>query len=152
MDDTKDIVLNGSRYQIARMDAAVGSWLLYKLMDAMRKIFTGVEQDGQQQPVQEMEQNQKEQAANAMISAMLMTLDKDDFTKVQREALKVVGQYASVGEKEVLLPVLMNNGTFAVPALRNDIVSVVNLTAGSLYFNLSPFFLGDGLKGMFSPV
>lgn len=151
MDDTKDVVLNGSRYQISRMDAAVGSWLLFKLMDALRKIFAG-EQAGEQPEPQELEQNQKEAAANAMISAMLMTLEKDEFTKVQREALKVVGQYAAVGEKEVLLPVLMQNGSFAVPALKKDIVSVVTLTSGSLYFNLSPFFLGDGLKDIFSPV
>lgn len=150
MDDTKDLVLNGNRYQITRMDAAVGSWLLFKLMDTMRKIFAEVEPNGQQP--QELGTEQKESAAYAMISAMLMTLDKDDFGKVQREALKVVGQYAAVGEKEVLLPVLMANGSFAVHALKNDIVSVVNLTSGSLYFNLSPFFLEDGLKGIFSPM
>lgn len=152
MDDTKDVILNGSRYQIARMDAAVGSWLLFKLIDSMRKIFAGVEQDGQQQAPQDLDQSQKEAAANAMISGMLMTLEKDEFAKVQREALKVVGQYAAVGEKEVLLPVLMANGGFAVPTLRSDIVSVVTLTSNSLYFNLSPFFLGDGLKGIFPQV
>ena len=150
MDDTKDLVLNGSRYQISRMDAAVGSWLLFRLMDSMRKIFADT--DGTQPEPQEVAPDQKEQAAHAMISAMLMTLEKDDFVKVQREALKVCGQYAAVGEKEVVLPVLMASGGFAVPALKNDIVSVVTLTSGSLYFNLSPFFLGDGLKGMFSPV
>jgi hypothetical protein len=148
MDDTKDIVLNGSRYQISRMDAAVGSWLLFRLIDSIRKIFADGDQT-EQQPVQELDQSQKEAAANAMISGMLMTLDKDDFVKVQREALKVVGQYAAIGEKEVVLPVLMASGGFAVPALKNDIVSTVQLTSSSLYFNLSPFFLGDGLKGIF---
>jgi hypothetical protein len=149
MEDTKDVVLNGNRYQIARMDAAVGSWLLFRLIDSIRKIFADAEQDGEQPTAQELDQAQKEAAANAMISGMLMTLEKDEFSKVQREALRVVGQYAAVGEKEVVLPVLMANGAFAVPALRNDIVAVVTLTSSSLYFNLSPFFLGDGLKGMF---
>ena len=149
MGDTKDVVLNGNRYQIARMDAAVGSWFLFRLIDSIRKIFADAEQDGEQPAAQELDQAQKEAAANAMISGMLMTLEKDEFSKVQREALRVVGQYAAVGEKEVVLPVLMANGAFAVPALRNDIVAVVTLTSSSLYFNLSPFFLGDGLKGMF---
>jgi septum formation topological specificity factor MinE len=86
-----------------------------------------------------------------LIQGMLMTLDKGLFDQVQREALNVVGQYTAIGEKEVVLPVLMANGTVAIPELRNDIVSIVQLTSQSLYFNLSPFFLGDGLKDMFQP-
>lgn len=147
MDDTKDLILNENRYQISRMDAATGSWLLFKLMDSMRKIFADVEQDGNALSV-ETTDKQKEAAASALISAMLMTLPKDEFVQVQREALRVVGQFTAIGEKEVVLPVLMANGTFAVPALRNDIVSVVTLTSSALYFNLSPFFLGNGFKAI----
>jgi hypothetical protein len=147
--NTKDVVIGGTRYQISRMNAATGSWLLFKLLDSLRKIMEGVEQNGQQ-PV-DISDDQKEQAANALVQGMLMTLDKDLFEQVQREALRVVGVYTAVGEKEVILPVLMANGTFAVPQLKNDIVGVVTLTSGSLYFNLSPFFLGNGLKDIFQP-
>lgn len=151
MDDTKDIIVNGGRYQVSRMDAVTGSWLLFKLIDSMRRIFTDGNA-GEPTEAQELDSEQKEAATNAMISGMLMTLDKDEFIRVQREALKVVGQYAAVGEKEVILPVLMANGTFAVPSLKSDIVSVIALTSGSLNFNLSPFFLGDGLKDIFPRV
>jgi septum formation topological specificity factor MinE len=147
--ETKDVVVGGARYQISRMNAAVGSWLLFKLLDSLRKIMEGVEQNGQQ-PM-EISLEQKEQAANALVQGMLMTLDKDLFEQVQHEALKVVGQYTAIGEKETVLPVLMMNGTFAIPQLRNDIVSVVTLTSNALFFNLSPFFLGDGLKDIFQP-
>ena len=52
MDETKDIVLNANRYQVSRMDAAVGSWLLFKLMDALRKIFAEGNQEEQPQATQ----------------------------------------------------------------------------------------------------
>jgi septum formation topological specificity factor MinE len=148
--NTKDVTLGVSRYRIARMNASTGSWLLFKLLDSLRKIMADGSQDTQSAP-QEIGTEQREQAANALIQGMLMTLDKGLFDQVQREALNVVGQYTAIGEKEVVLPVLMANGTVAIPELRNDIVSIVQLTSQSLYFNLSPFFLGDGLKDMFQP-
>jgi hypothetical protein len=146
--DGKDVVIGSSRYQISRMNASVGSWLLFKLIDSLRKIMEGAEQNGAQ-PEQEQSLHDKETAANALIQGMLMTLDRELFEQVQREALRVVGQYTAVGEKEIVLPVLMANGTFAIPSLRNDIATVVTLTSSALYFNLSPFFLEDGLQGMF---
>jgi septum formation topological specificity factor MinE len=148
--NTKDVALGVSRYRISRMNASTGSWLLFKLLDSLRKIMADGSQDTQSAP-QEIGTEQREQAANALIQGMLMTLDKGLFDQVQREALNVVGQYTAIGEKEVVLPVLMANGTVAIPELRNDIVSIVQLTSQSLYFNLSPFFLGDGLKDMFQP-
>jgi septum formation topological specificity factor MinE len=148
--NTKDVTLGVSRYRISRMNASTGSWLLFKLLDSLRKIMADGSQDMQSAP-QEIGTEQREQAANALIQGMLMTLDKGLFDQVQREALNVVGQYTAIGEKEVVLPVLMANGTVAIPELRNDIVSIVQLTSQSLYFNLSPFFLGDGLKDMFQP-
>jgi hypothetical protein len=147
MDDaTKELVVNESRYQISRMDAAVGSWLLFKLMDALRKLFAA--QNSEPDTTQGQEETnlvKREAATHALIQGMLMTLDREVFEQVQREALRVVGQFAMVGEKEVVLPVLMANGTFASMKLKNDISTVVILMSRSLYFNLSPFFLRGGL-------
>jgi hypothetical protein len=149
--ESKDVNLGVNRYRIARMNASTGSWLLFKLLDSLRKIMADTSQDGQQSAQEEIGPEQREQAANALIQGMLMTLDKGLFDQVQREALNVVGQYTAIGEKEVVLPVMMANGTVAIPALKNDIVTIVQLTSHALYFNLSPFFLGDGLKDMFQP-
>jgi hypothetical protein len=146
--DTRDVVIGPNRYQISRMNAQVGSWLLFKLMDALRKIASDVNQDGAA-PDREPNEQEKEAAANGLITAMLMTLDRELFEQVQREALKVCGQYTMVGEREVILPVLMANGSLAVPDLKNDIAGVVALTSNALHYNLSPFFLGNGLNQMF---
>jgi hypothetical protein len=150
--DTREFVVNGARYQVGRMNAAVGSWLLFKLIDSIRRIFAqnSASSDGVQ-PVQEEQSLVKREAAtHALIQGMLMTLDRDLFEQVQREALRVVGQYAMVGEKEVVLPVLMGNGNLASVELKNDISTVVLLTSRSLYFNLSPFFLSGGLERIMS--
>ena len=147
--ETRDVVVGGNRYQISRMNAAVGSWLLFKLIDSMRKLFSNnTVEAATPEPVVELDNEKKSQAANALIQGMLMTLDRDLFEQVQREALTVVAQYTAVGDQEVILPVLMKNGSFAVPALKNDIASVVALTSNSLYFNLSPFFLTGGLQNI----
>jgi hypothetical protein len=146
--DTRDIVVGGSRYQIKRMDAAVGSWLLFKLIDSLRKLFSQNSTEPDVKVEEETELSKREAATRALIQGMLMTLDRDLFEQVQREALKVVGQYALVGEKEVVLPVMMPNGTFATPVLKSDIVTVVMLTSHSLYFNLSPFFLTGGFDNI----
>jgi hypothetical protein len=143
---TRDVVIGRNRFQIVQMNAAIGSWLLFKLIDSLRKIAVEVAQDNTQPTNGEVD---KDAAASALIQAMLMTLDREAFEEVQREALRVCGQYALVGEKETVLPVLMANGSFAIPELRNDIAAVVTLTSNALHFNLSPFFLGDGLKTMF---
>ena len=145
VEDTEDVVVNGNRYQISRMNAAVGSWLLFKLIDSLRKLFS--DNSVEQTPgtaIQETDDTHKAQAAHALVQAMLMTLDRNLFEQVQKEALKVVGQYAAVGEQEVVLPVVTANGL--IPVLRNDIAGVVALTSHALYFNLSPFFLTGGLS------
>lgn len=150
--DTKDVVVNEKRYQISRLNADVGSWLIFQLIDSLRKVFASNNEPEAVANVSEPDEKQKELAAQALINGMLMTLDRGLFKEVQREALKVCGQYTAIGEKEVVLPVLMANGTFAIPDLKNDIPSVISLTSHSLYFNLSPFFLGGGLNNLLNPL
>jgi septum formation topological specificity factor MinE len=147
--ETKDVIVNNNRYQLRRMNAAVGSWLLFKLIDSLRKIMAQNSlEDSTPEPQTEQDRTQKEQAAQALIQGMLMTLDRNLFEQVQQEALRVVGQYTAVGEEEVVLSVLMANGTFAIPELKTDISTVVVLTSHSLFFNLSPFFLTGGLNNI----
>jgi hypothetical protein len=148
----KDVIVNQKRYQISKMKADIGSWLLFKLIDSLRKIMQA---DTTNEPVQEQVEQTDEQkkiaaegAANAAIKVMLMNLDEELFAKVQKHALGVCGQYAAVGEEEVVLPVLMANGTFAIPELATDIQTVVFLTSQSLFANLSPFFLNGGFNNL----
>ena len=156
MEATKEVVIGDSRYQISRVDSETGSFLLFQLLSSLRKIMKedGEENDQpeQTQPTQELtseeQTKQIEEATAAMIQSMLMNIDRETFGKIQRDALRVCGQYSAVGETEVILPVLMANGKIAIPALKTDIQTLVALTQRSLHFNLLPFFSNGGFKAV----
>ena len=152
----KDVVISGKRYQIAKMQSDLGSWLLFKLMNALREIMK--QETGEQetepapQPVVELTEEEKkkanEAAANAAIQVMLMNLDQDLFGKIQKIALGVCGEYTAVGPEEVVIPVLKPDGKFANYALSTDITTVAALTSQSIFANLSPFFLNGGMANI----
>lgn len=89
-----------------------------------------------------------EAAASGAIQNMLMNLDEELFIKVQKHALSVCSRFDAIGDKEILLPVLMANGKIAIPDLQTNIQVVSALTSQSLFANLSPFFLEEGFKDM----
>lgn len=150
----KDVVIGENRYAIQNMDAEIGSWLLFKLINSLRNIMNTPTDETVNAPVAAVEQTDEQKkiagegATNAAIQLMLMNLDEDLFKAVQRHALRVCSKYAAVGNEEVLLPVLMQNGKFAVPELNYDIKTVVSLTSQSLFANLSPFFLNGGFSNL----
>jgi hypothetical protein len=151
MEATKEVVIANSRFQISRVDAETGSFLLYQVLSSLRKVMQeeGGE-DAQQKPEVELPPEEKtkqvEDATMAMIENMLMSLDRSMFGKIQRDALNVCGQYTAIGEVETIVPVLMVSGKVAIPALRTDFQTLVTLTRHSLHFNLLPFFSNGGFK------
>jgi len=150
----KDTVINNKRFQISKMQSETGSWLLFKLIDALRKIMKSEsgEMEISPEPVIELTDEQKtaaaEAAANAAIQVMLMNLDEDLFGRIQKHALNVCGEYTAVGPDETIIPVLTATGKFANYALSTDIPTIAALTSQALYANLSPFFLNGGMNGM----
>jgi len=153
MEATKEIVIGNSRYQISRIDAETGSFLLYQILAALRKAMSedGEEPTSQgEQPALSPEDQTKQtsEATMGMIQNVLMNVDRSMFSKIQRDALSVCKQFTAVGENETLLPVLMASGKIAIPDLKNDIQTLVALTQHSLHFNLLPFFSGGGFKAV----
>jgi hypothetical protein len=153
MEATKDVVIGDSRYQISRVDAETGSFLLYQILAALRKAIAegGEEEPAQQEQIElspEEKEKQTSEATGAMIQNVLMSVDRVMFGKIQRDALSVCKQYTAIGENETLLPVLMANGKIAIPDLKNDIQALVSLTQHSLHFNLLPFFSNGGFKAV----
>jgi hypothetical protein len=151
----KTTTINGKSYQISKIQSDTGSWLLFKLMDALRKIMKaegGDEPEPALEPIVELTEDQKkaaaEAAASAAIQVMLMNLDRDLFGTVQRYALEVCGEFTAVGSEEVVIPVLKADGKFANYNLSTDISTVAALTSQSLYANLSPFFLNGGMNSI----
>ena len=153
MNPTKEVVISGSRFQISRVDAETGSFLLFQTLASLRKLMQNETND---QPVEqtkveltsEEEAQKAEDATEAMVQSMLENVDRNMFGQIQRYALSVCGQYSAVGETEVVLPVLMANGKVAIPSLKTDIQALVSLTKSCLVFNLLPFFQNGGFKAL----
>lgn len=148
----KEPTIGGKTYQISKMSSETGSFLLFKLIDSLRKIMQAETGDQVNQPEVELTPEEKktaiEAAASGAIQNMLMNLDEELFIKVQKHALSVCSRFDAIGDKEILLPVLMANGKIAIPDLQTNIQVVSALTSQSLFANLSPFFLEEGFKDM----
>ena len=154
MESTTEVVIGNSRYQISRVDAETGSFLLYQVLASLRKEMQGDNGETEPQSTVELSPEEKtkqvEGATSAMIQSLLMNAERSMFSRIQRDALSCCWQFTAVGENETILPVLMANGKIAIPALKNDIKTLVTLTQKSLEFNLLPFFSNGGFKAVMS--
>jgi len=136
LEPIKDTTVNGTKFQLCRLSAVDGSFLLMALMGHLQKaISANPIQDAQQPPPE----TNDEQSASTLIQFMLMNLDEQTFRAVQRKALSVVCRYEKVGDTLMPVPILMVNGMFSYPQLNKDISTVLTLTSQSLFANLSPF-------------
>lgn len=138
-----DIEVNGTRYQLGRMDPRTGSQVLAKLITCLSKMASSSEN------AEESETSTTEPEPEKLIQLLFMNLQDEAFTFVQDKALASVNCYRQVGEGLVTLPV-MKNGNIAVPELSDDLDAVMQLTSQALFINLSPFFTKAGLARLFA--
>jgi hypothetical protein len=149
METIKEITIKEQNYRICKLSAKSGSWLLMQLMGKMIKIMEELANTGSPNPevnnVLEQDKNKAEESAHAAIQFMLMNLEEDTFAKVQNHALSVCYRLENAGSVPVPMPVIMNDGRFAIKELEFDIETVMSLTSQSLFANLAPFFSKNGL-------
>jgi len=126
----KEITLNGSVYQINRMTASNGSWILAQVITKMLPVAmeTGFSSSGMQLPSNRSQLNEQE------------------FQNIQHHCLRVCSRYEPQGDTRVAQPILFADGRFAFKDLEYDLVTVTALTVHALVFNLSPFFDAGALK------
>jgi len=154
IEETKDVVIGDKRYRIGRVSSDVGSYLLFQVIASIRAEMAKHTGDEPEQAEPESEKSEKEKrkevenATRGMIQNMLMSLDQEPFSRIQKHALSVCGQYTAIGEVETILPLVMATGKIAIPSLKYDIQTVVALTSESLFFNLSPFFSNGGFQAI----
>ncbi len=146
----KDVPIGEKTYQIGKIASDDGSYLLFKAMEALRKLMQS-ESDGTEQSTPTVEEQTEEQrieaaesVANIAIQSMLTNADRKLFAEVQKLALGVCGEYKMVGTEEAVVPVLRADGRFNDFKLSTDIQTVAKLTSQALLANLTPFFLNGG--------
>ena len=132
MDATKDVEINGVRYQIGRMTAKAGSWVA-------TQIFTKV--------LPSAIEGQMNKLGLDSLPQGRATMTEEEFSNLQDHCLMVCRRYELVGNIDTALPIMPRPGFWAIKELEYDLLTVVALTVHALVFNISPFFDGDALKG-----
>jgi len=134
---TQTVELNGQTYQIGRFSARNGSWIMLQVIPKIARAFSTIQGSQDQDAF-----------SFALISRLIgefAETDEETFRRIQAHALSVCRRV----EKGVPMPVFVPPDTFAIKELEYDLLTVLSLTSHALVFNLSPFFSGDGLRGMF---
>jgi len=114
---TKTVELQGRRWQLAKINALDGSDIIRKLLSS-----------GEKQPQE-----------------WLAKMSDDQFKNIQKILLDNVSEIQIIGEKEVMLPIILPSGVMS-GAIAEDAGLVFMLTIVALMFNVSGFFGGNALK------
>jgi Phage tail assembly chaperone protein, TAC len=130
---TKDIELEGIRYQLRKFDARTGSWIAvqiasYLLPSAVETavLENAAKTDGGGIVVPEGFQKNKRQ------------MTETEFHNIQDHCLAVVSRYE--GPNPLPVPIVHGSGRWAFPEMENDFITVLALTAQVLLFNMKSFF------------
>ena len=135
---TKEVELQGRKFQISELDPQTGSYLLFTVFEKM--FPSGMEQ----QVMSAIRGEGKDPEMVLPSGRTLMT--KAEFYSFQRDCLSAVSEVLP-GRNA---PIINANGSWGVPDV--NVRLAILLTAHSLLFNLAPFFGEDGLKDLITLV
>lgn len=126
----KDVTINEQKFQIGRLSARDGSWILLQVMTKMMPPAI----------------------ASRLNFGLLDTSTKRsemsaaEFHEIQDLCIAACRRYEKVGTVETPMPIMARPGVFAIAELENDIVTILALTVHVLLFNISCFFDGKALS------
>lgn len=134
---TRTVEIDGATYQIGRMKASDGSWVLMQLLPSIAAgLALNDNGNAKTLPIDFI----------GRIIGQIGQTDENTFRRIQAHALSVCRRM----EHGAPMPVVSHQGVFAIKELEYDLVTVMTLTANALVFNLSPFFNAGGLKQLFA--
>lgn len=139
---TKIIVIDGTSYQLARFRAAVGSYLLQRIMAAGVSDETPSETRVQTSEQKPKETPKPEEIARMVVFGSFGKLDFETHKFVQLESLKVCSRM----ENDLPMP-LVGNGQI-VATIADDLPLIMRLQTEALVFNFTDFFVSGGLSAL----
>jgi hypothetical protein len=135
---TKIVTISGQKYQIRKLRANVGSFILTRILAA--GVSAGSLGIGD---------NPKESLLMSVFGAFLRGLDFETFSFIQNNCLSVISRMeAGADGGEDPMPIVADSGVFAAPDVASNLPLLMNLTMQSLMFNLADFFEEGGLNAM----
>jgi len=148
--DFKDLTLGDQQYRIGKLKAADGSWIY---MTSKRKYQEFLAANPQQTPTDTAQseafaalpqETRNEMGAAMSAEFMAQYLSRTELAEVQRICLAVCGRYSDRTGTPIAMPILMQDGRFAIAELENDGPVILELTKQCIAFNITPFFTAAG--------
>jgi hypothetical protein len=139
--DHKDITIGEHQYKIGQLKAADGSWIYSTFVKRYRAYREA------QPPASEEAQTAEvpQEIGFAMTAQFLVEqLTREEVTEVQRLCLLACGRYSGRTGTPIAMPIIRDDGRYAIPDLEFDGPTVYKLTQESIAFNIAPFFPGAG--------
>ena len=129
---TKDIKIGETNYQLGRLSARNGSWIVNQFVERVLGRLNN--------PDREL----TERDLGLGLALDLQNLSEETFLKVQAKCLEVCKRYGAVGESTIPMPVLRADGKWN-DAGEPSLPELLSLTIACLSFNLYPFFESGAL-------
>lgn len=143
---TKIVEVAGTRYQLSRFPANVGSFILMKLIGAG---LTGMNVNGNQEaPAKVAAEPSGEEIVRAFtFAASSRGLTFDEHNWIQQKCLSVCARLEDHSGVEVPMPLMTSSGV-TLPEIRDDLQLAMKLEIETLVFNYSSFFAEGGLNAL----
>ena len=153
LEKTKNVEVAGQTYRIRRMSPKVGSFILFKVMGALRegmaKRRPAVEEAPSTAPEKNVTPPDVEEFTRVMVVSALFGAGQDFETHsfIQTQALLVCSIVEQGENGEQTFPICNDSGQMANTPAKDDLSVISKLEIESLVFNLASFFGAGGLSG-----
>jgi hypothetical protein len=134
----KEVEVGGQSYQLRKLLPTTGGFIWQKLMAGVYKVQATAgasATDDVPAPQPSLDKVTPEERLRALCGVAFMGLSFDDFTFIQIECMKMVSRV----EGAAPMPVMADNGRWAIVEVQDDPFLVTRLTVEVLVFNLCPF-------------
>lgn len=138
MEKIKIVSIAGTRYQLKKLVAADGSYILFRMMGMLQEVATASANNATaKEPAETQPETSPEDKARVIVSFGMYGGKDYEFHKfVQQKAIAACSRM----EAELPMPLMNDAGKWAIPEIRDNMGLVVRLATESLVFSLSDFF------------
>lgn len=144
----KIVTVKGHDYRIGKFSAREGSYIVLKVSGILAPVFGPLLGNLDTKDITSPEDiDLKKLDIGAMI-APLANVPEADFNYLQEKSLKVCDVKLQAG----FMPVVNDNGSFALQELEDDGLAIMSLMVHALLFNMTSFFSGSPLEGLLGAI
>jgi hypothetical protein len=144
--DFKNLTIGDAEYRIGKLKAADGSWIYMTSRRKYQEYLALNPSPAQEETEQSKafallpEETRNEMGAAMSAEFMAQYLSRTELAEVQRICLGVCGRYSDRTGSPVAMPIMREDGRWAIPELETNGPAVLELTKQCIAFNIAPYF------------